>query len=109
MPMTEGNNAERDAGSTGQLARFALDMRFEDLPATTVAATRRLILDTTGCALAGMATESGQLLAQLKLAQGGTPESTLYASGAKLPVASAAYVLAQAANALDADECLYNR
>lgn len=94
---------------TGQLAGFALGTRYEEIPRATLASTRRIILDTTGCALAGLGTESGRILAQLKKAQGGSPEATLYASGARLPCAASAYVLSQAANALDADECLFNR
>lgn len=94
---------------TGTLAEFAVGTRFEQLPDTTVRAARRVILDTAGCALAGLATESARHMARLKTSQGGAPESTLYASGVRLPAAAASYVLSQAANALDADECLYNR
>ncbi|WP_108064783.1 MmgE/PrpD family protein [Burkholderia sp. LA-2-3-30-S1-D2] len=35
-----------------QLASFANDMRFEDLPETIVDESKRLLLDSFGCALA---------------------------------------------------------
>ena len=94
---------------TDQLAEFVLSTRYEYLPHETIASSKRIILDTTGCALAGLATESGRYLAQLKTTQGGAPESTLFASGTRLPCAATSYVHSQAANALDADECLLNR
>lgn len=92
-----------------QLAALALGTGAAALPADCRRAVQRLVLDTTGCALGGLATESGRILVQLARSQGGTPEATLYGEGIRLPAASAAYALSHAANALDADECLQFR
>ncbi|MFV3038079.1 MmgE/PrpD family protein, partial [Klebsiella pneumoniae] len=41
--------------------------------------------------------------------RGGKAEATLIADGRKVPAASAAYIHAQLANLLDADETMHNR
>jgi 2-methylcitrate dehydratase PrpD len=85
------------------------DTRFEDLPESVVAATRRLILDEIVVTAAAYETPMARVLYRLRGDRGGAPEATLIVDGRKVPAASAAYIHAQLANLLDADETMHNR
>ena len=46
---------------TQRLTHFVAQTRFEDLPPPVVAECKRLLLDTIGCALGAVRTESGRI------------------------------------------------
>lgn len=92
--------------TTGDIARFAADTQFRDLPVEVVQETKRLILDTLGCAIGGLKTEKGKLAIQLARALGGPPESTLFGTGERVSVASSAFALGELMNALDYEALL---
>jgi 2-methylcitrate dehydratase PrpD len=94
---------------TSDLAGFVTDTMFEDIPADVAAATKRLILDEIVVTAAAMDTPMARALLRLKADRGGKAEATLIADGRKVPAASAAYIHAQLANLLDADETMHNR
>lgn len=99
---------ETEPGSiSSELARFATDLHL-DIPESAMEASARIILDTIACVVAAAQTPQAAPVRALKLAQGGAPQSTLIPSGERVPIASAAYVHAQLANVLDADETLFN-
>ena len=102
-PLTPGR------GTTADLAAFALDTRFAELPREVVEATQRIIADTIACAVGAIGTDVGRSLIEVRSALGGRPDATLLGSDRLLPVTSAAYVGAHLANVLDADETLLNR
>jgi len=52
---------------TRQLAEFAMDLQYNDLPKTVVTEIKRLLLDTIGCIIGGIETEKGNLA--IKMAQ----------------------------------------
>ncbi|MBI2868164.1 MAG: MmgE/PrpD family protein [Chloroflexi bacterium] len=91
---------------TDALVGFSLDTKYQDIPPQVVHATKRVMLDTIGCTVAGFSTEIGQRLAHLKKTQGGRPESTLMVGGERLPCASVSYVHTQLSNSMDADETI---
>src|SRR4030042_127750 len=93
-------------GVTETLARFIVDTRFEDLPEKIIHEVKRNLLDTIGCAFAGLATDIGLEALTLARTLGGKPESTVIGTGEKTSCALASYVNARMANALDADETL---
>ena len=93
-------------GVTETLARFIVDTRFEDLPEKIIHEVKRNLLDTIGCAFAGLATDIGLEALTLARTLGGNPESTVIGTGEKTSCALASYVNARMANALDADETL---
>lgn len=97
-----------DKSPTQMLANFAADTTFSNLPKDAVHATKRLILDTVGCAIGGYGTEIGKKCIKLKRDLGGTPESTILVVGDRTSCTSASFVNAQLANALDADEIFIN-
>ena len=91
---------------TRTLAEFAYSVTADDLPGNARAATRRLILDTLGCAVGGSGVPSSRIVAGLKAEAGGPAEATVLVSGDRLGLLGAVYVNAHAANALDAEETI---
>jgi 2-methylcitrate dehydratase PrpD len=87
-----------------QLADHLTALRFEDLPAHTVHAAKRLILDTLGAARAGAA-EPGcaEVAAAVGAIEGGAGQSTLWSSGQRTSPAAAALINGTCAAALDFD------
>ena len=87
----------------GNLARHLTALRFDALPAAAVAAAKQTMLDTLAVAWAG--TQARGVAAAIAVAeeQAGTPQSTLWGHGGKLPAASAAMTNAVLAAALDFD------
>ena len=65
------------------LARFAHTLRYEDLPDDVVRAVKRTILDTTGCAIAGYASTSGQIAVKLASDLKSKHGATVFCSGIK--------------------------
>ena len=52
---------------TRQLAEFAADLQYNEMPETVVKEVKRLLLDTIGCTIGGIGTEKGDLA--IKMAQ----------------------------------------
>jgi 2-methylcitrate dehydratase PrpD len=91
---------------TRVLAEFACSVTAGDLPDSARAATRRLILDTLGCAVGGSGMPSSRIVTELHAAAGGPPGATVLVSGDQPGLLGAVYVNAHAANALDAEETI---
>jgi 2-methylcitrate dehydratase PrpD len=91
---------------TRLLADFAAGASFEDLPASAVAATQRVTLDTLGCVVGGSDLASSRMVRTVKTSAGGAAEATVLVSGDRLPAASAAHINGHAGNALDAEETI---
>ncbi|ODU06247.1 MAG: hypothetical protein ABS81_05380 [Pseudonocardia sp. SCN 72-86] len=98
-----GDDVEDVGRRFARLASIPLD----ELPAGVVHATKRIIIDTVGCAAAAMDADVVARLRDVRARQGGLPESSL-TGGGRLAAPAAAFVNAQAANLLDADETLHN-
>jgi 2-methylcitrate dehydratase PrpD len=94
------------ASYTSTLAEFAGTTTLADIPATARAATRRLVLDTLGCAVGGRSVPSSQVVTRLKIRAGGPPEATVLVGGERLGLTGAIYVNSHYANALDAEETI---
>ncbi len=87
----------------GELARFTLETRYEDLPEPVVHTTKNLILDSIGCALAGITTDPGKMAITLAKMLGGTPECSIIGTGDKVSITNAVLANGQLLNALDFD------
>ena len=85
------------------LARHVASRDFATLPDDALAAAKWFLLDTLGVAWAGTDAPGVAPLRKMIAADGGTPESTLWASGTRVPAASAALVNGTYAGALDYD------
>lgn len=80
--------------------------RFGDLPAATVTATKRDLLDTFGCLLGGTGEPGIAELTSLALRWGGRAESRVVFLDQRLPAPQAAALHGSMAHALDYDDVL---
>jgi len=90
-------------GVTQQLVDFTRKLQFEDLPQKVLHETKRLLLDSVGCALGGLTTEKGKLSAALARRWGGPNEATIIGMGDKVVCSHAAFANGELMNALDYD------
>lgn len=89
---------------TKTLAEFATRTCYDDLPVSVVRESKRLLLDTIGCAIGAIGTESGVITIKYVEALGGNERATVIGSRRRNSVTSAAYANARLANVLDADD-----
>ncbi len=75
---------------TRELARFAVNTSFEDLPASIVKEAKLVIMDHIGCALGALSTDKGKMMAALGRRYGGPPESSIIGLGDKISCSNAA-------------------
>ncbi len=68
-------------GIARALARFALDTRFEDLPEDVIHQTKRVVLDTLGCAIGGYESDARAALEAYVREAGHPQEATVFGSG----------------------------
>ncbi|MCC7105042.1 MAG: MmgE/PrpD family protein [Chloroflexi bacterium] len=93
---------------TGKLAAYVANGRFEDLPADVVAMAKMLILDSIGNMVGGATTPPGRVFLPYYEEMGGKPESTILASGTRVPCLHAVYVNAGLSNCLDFDDVYFD-
>ena len=91
-------------GLTQRLANFVVKTRYDDLPPPVVAESKRLLLDTIGCALGAVGTDSGRIALEYVSTLGGNPDATVIGKAQRSSVTAAAYANARLANVLDADD-----
>ena len=66
-----------------------------DFPSKTVEATKKAIIDTVGCMIAGVRSPIGQAAIDVFGGFGGRPEATVIGDGRKLPTPICAYITGQ--------------
>ncbi len=88
---------------TTEIAGFIAGAKFENLPDAAVHETKRILLDSIGCAIAGLTTDKGKLSVQLARRLGGPSESTVIGAGGKVSAANAAFANGELINAMDWD------
>jgi len=86
-----------------KLSQFVVESKFEDLPADVVYEAKRVLLDSIGCALGGIATDKGKISIELARRLGGPPESSIFGVGDKVSCANAAFTNTELINAMDYD------
>lgn len=100
MPLTDSSQAH----PTHALAEFVSPLTYDDLPPEVVTATKRLILDSLGTALAATTLGDGcreSMAVMQKL--GGPPQSTILGLGTKVAAPSAAFANGALVHALNYD------
>jgi len=86
-------------------ARYAVSVRFEQLPAAAVDGAKKTILDTLGVILAGGGMEpAARGVIDLVMESGGRPESTVIGSHVRVPAVMAALANGAMAHCLDFDD-----
>ena len=84
-----------------QIARFVIDLQYEDLPADVVHEVKRHLYDSLGCAFGGYHSRDVQIMRKLYHQMEGTPEASLLVSGERMPAINATLVNSLAIRALD--------
>lgn len=91
----------------GRLARFTTENRYESLPGNVVDECKRIILDSIGCALAGVDSPKGRIGIAYGLQMGGaTGAASIIGTGSRTSIAGASFANAELINALDFDGIL---
>lgn len=93
-------------GVTREIACFAKETQYKDLPSPVVKETKRLLLDTIGCAIGGIGTQKGELAIRIARSLGGPAEASLLGTRDKVSVASSAFATGELMNALDSEALL---
>lgn len=75
---------------TRELARFAVETGWEDLPASIVQETKLILMESIGCALGALSTDKGKMMAALGRRYGGPAESSIIGLGDKVSCSNAA-------------------
>ncbi len=91
---------------TGHLARFVADTGFDDLPQEIMHESKRLLLDSIGCAIAGVHSQKGQIGIRFALSEATGSESTIIGSGRKASCLGAAFANGETMNSLDHEAVL---
>ncbi len=89
-----------------QLSAFAVNTRFDDLPAEVVDETKRLILDSLGCALAAIEHPKGRIGIEYGRLLGVSGNATIIGTSNRVSVFGAAVANGELINALDMDAIL---
>ena len=84
-----------------KIARFALDLRYEDLPREVVYQVKRFLFDSIGCAYGAMKTKDVNIIYNLYKKMGGMPEATVFGFGDKLPAVNTTLINSLMIRALD--------
>lgn len=91
---------------TQTVVDFAMETGFDDLPDEVKQESKRVLLDSLGCALGGIVTDKGRYAIRLARKLQGPPESTIIGIGDKVSSGSAAFANGELINALDMDAIL---
>jgi 2-methylcitrate dehydratase PrpD len=92
-----------DPSASSQLASFISTLTFSDIPAKIVEKAKATLLDTIGCAIAGIDSDATKAALAVVYALGGTPESTILGFPEKTSAANAAFVNAIMVKCYDFD------
>ncbi|HEY95486.1 MAG TPA: MmgE/PrpD family protein [Dehalococcoidia bacterium] len=77
---------------TQEIAAFAVDTRWEDLPDSIVQEVKKVLIEHIGVSLAALSTDKGKIMVALGRRLGGTPESSILGTADKVSCTNAALV-----------------
>jgi 2-methylcitrate dehydratase PrpD len=87
-----------------QLAQFATETKASSLPAEALERAKMSLASTVASTAMGQDIKSARIIRDLDLANGGTPDATLWFVGTKLPTVAAARINAVASDAAASDD-----
>jgi 2-methylcitrate dehydratase PrpD len=87
-----------------ELAKFAIDSSYDDLPPLAIDYAEMLIASTVSSAALGSTLQSAQIIRDVEFERGGKPEATVWFSGGRLPAIGAARVNAVMSDASASDD-----
>jgi len=96
-------------GPTRILSEYIAAKRYEDIPATVREKIKILLLDSLGCSIGGSTLKPGKMILSFFEGLGGINESSIHATGRKIPCIHAGYVNSALSNILDFDDTLIDK
>ena len=88
-----GTDAARRGPTVAEdIARWLVELRYEELPSEVIARAKRVLLDTLGCALGAIAAEPVRAAQRVVALQGGNPQATILGLGRKASCDQAAFL-----------------
>jgi 2-methylcitrate dehydratase len=94
---------------SGQMARFALDLQYQDIPDESIWEAKRFLLDSVGCALAAVNNEDMAAMYRFTEKLGGTPEASVIGRDFKTNAANAALMNCLLTRALDYNDIYWEQ
>ncbi len=94
---------------TRRMAEWAAGLRYEDLPAEVVAAAKRFLLDSVGCALGGLRAPDARIALGVLEQIAGVGRATVIGSGRRLDPVSAALANALLIRVLDYNDIYWRQ
>jgi 2-methylcitrate dehydratase len=83
------------------IARWIVDLRYEQLPPNVIATAKRALFDSVGCLLGGLDASPVRMAERVVALQGGNPQATAIGLGRKVTCDQAAFLNAMALRYLD--------
>ncbi len=90
-----------DKSISRQIAEFAVNLKYDDLPDNVVHEVKRYLYDSVGCAYGGYHTRDVNILRDIYGGMGGREEATLIGFGDRIPAVNATLVNSLMIRALD--------
>ncbi|MCK4447729.1 MAG: MmgE/PrpD family protein, partial [Candidatus Marinimicrobia bacterium] len=84
-----------------KITRFALNLKYEDLPEEVVYQVKRYLFDSIGCAFGAMNTKDVNAIYKIYREMGGKPEATVIGFGDKFPAVNTTLINSLMIRALD--------
>lgn len=84
-----------------QIAEFAVNLKYEDLPNEVIEEVKRYLYDSIGCAIGSVNTKDVNAIRDIYKEMGGTQEATTFVFGDKLPAVNATLINSLMIRALD--------
>jgi 2-methylcitrate dehydratase len=84
-----------------QIAEFAVNLKYEDLPNEVINEVKRYLYDSIGCAIGSVNTKDVNVIRDIYKEMGGTEEATTFVFGDKLPAVNATLINSLMIRALD--------
>lgn len=84
-----------------KIAKFAVNLQYEDLTDEAVHEVKRYLYDSVGCAYGGSSTKDVSILREIYTDMGGKEEATIIGFGTKMPAVNATLVNSLMVRALD--------
>ena len=84
-----------------QIAEYAVNLRYEDLPENVIQEVKRYLYDSVGCALGSMHTRDVNIIKDIYADMGGKEEATIFGFKNKMPAVQASFLNALMIRALD--------
>jgi len=94
---------------SGQMAKFAIDLQYQDIPDESIWEAKRFLLDSMGCALAAVNNEDMAAMYRFTEKLGGTPEASVIGRDFKTNAANAALMNCLLTRALDYNDIYWEQ